>query len=87
MSPGDLVRIVGDVVPMFRDSSLSNYTLAGSGEVVVVVEPNSVDESLAVGAGGLFAKVLHPTVGVCYIRGCRLEVVDDTTTTLRTATR
>lgn len=75
MSPGDLVRIEGDVAPLFHDCGLSDYTLSAGGEVVVVVEPNSVDGGF--GAGGLFAKVLHPVVGVCYIRKKRLEVVDE----------
>jgi hypothetical protein len=86
MSPGDLVRIEGDVVPMFHDSSLSNYALAVGGEVVVVVEPNSVDRA-PMAACGLFAQVLHPKLGVCYIRKQRLEVFDESTTTLRSAAR
>jgi len=86
MSPGDLVRIEGDVV-VFHDSSLSNYTLAGSGEVVVVVEPNGVDHRRHYVESGLFAQVLHPKLGVCYIRKQRLEVIDDTSSTLRPATR
>ena len=75
MKPGDLVRVEDDAVPMFHNSSLSNYTRVGGGEVVVVVEPNSVAGGLG---GGLFAQVLHPKLGVCYILKQRLEVVDET---------
>jgi hypothetical protein len=80
MKKGDLVRVKDDVVPMlFHDSSLSNYTLGGGGDVVVVVEPNRV------GGCGVYAQVLHPKLGVCYIRKQRLEVIDDTSPTLRPA--
>lgn len=72
MKPGDLVRIEGDVVPVFRDSSLSNYTFIDGGEVVVVVEPSGRN-----GGCGVYAQVLHPTVGICFIRKQRLEAVNE----------
>jgi len=75
MQPGDLVRIVDDDVPMFHDSGLGAYTLAGSGEVVVVVEPNGVDHRRHYVESGLFAQVLHPKLGVCYILKQLLEVI------------
>ena len=87
MSPGDIVRIEDDVVPMFHDCSLSDYTLVNGGEIVVVVEPDSVDETDGAARRLTFAKVLHPKMGVCYIRKQRLEVIDDTSPTLRSATR
>ena len=87
MSPGDLVRINDDAVPMFHARELlpgaaAGFTVveyAGRGEVVVVVEPSV----RWIG----YAQVLHPIVGVCYIRKQRLEVIDDTSPTLRPATR
>ena len=71
MKKGGRGRITRDAVPMFHDSSLSNYTelRATGGEVVVVVEPDSVD------GGVVYAQVLHPKLGVCYIRKQRLEAV------------
>lgn len=74
MNPGDLVRIASEAVPLFHDDELSDYTIVEGGELVVVVEPNSVDRA-PMAAHGLFSKVLHPTLGVRYVRKYRLEVL------------
>jgi hypothetical protein len=72
----------GDLMMVGTDTEWGDSLMKKS-DLVVVMEPNSD----RVWRGARVAQVLHPTLGVCYIRGCRLEVVDDTTTTLRPATR
>jgi hypothetical protein len=47
------------------------------GDLVVVMEP---DHGAPWGLVTAVAQVLHPNVGVCYIHGCRLEVVDESAT-------
>jgi hypothetical protein len=44
------------------------------GDLVVVVEPNGGDR---VWSGARVAQVLHPIVGVCYIRKQQLEAVNE----------
>lgn len=72
MNRGDLVRIASEAVPLYHDDELSDYTIVEGGELVVVVEPNSEGHG---GRPGAFSKVLHPTLGVRYVRKYRLEVL------------
>jgi hypothetical protein len=76
MNKGDLARVEDDVVPMFHDCSLSDYTLAEGGEFVVVINPDPLPAPVH---WGMFVKVLHPRLGFCYIRKQRLEVLGETT--------
>lgn len=75
MKRGDIVRIASEAVPLYHDDELSDYTIVEGGELVVVVEPNSESAAGRGGRPGAFSKVLHPTLGVRYVRKYRLEVL------------
>lgn len=76
MKKGDIMMVGTN--PEWGDGSMKK------GDLVVVVEPNVQPR---VHSGARVAQVLHPIVGVCYIRKQQLEVFDDTSPTLRSATR